>query len=131
MVLHGGGLGSMQEMGGFIYELRKTHKVIAISTRGHARSDIGVKPFSLRQRADDIMAVLNAENVSEPVSLLGFSDGGYATYSFAVHFKDYAKKLVTIDAGEVLATNKHFVFNQNEWQSYDAKFLAQQKSLMS
>jgi len=54
VVLHGDGLGCTFEMGAFIDRLRSNHTVIAVSTRGHGRSDIGHKPFSLEQRADDI-----------------------------------------------------------------------------
>ena len=39
VVLHGGGVGSPYEMGQFIDSLSTTNKVIAISTRGHGRSN--------------------------------------------------------------------------------------------
>ncbi|MBE3606688.1 alpha/beta hydrolase [Campylobacter sp. RM13119] len=131
VVLHGGGLGSMYEMGGFIDELKQNYQVIAISTRAHGKSDIGQTPFSLEQRADDIMAVLKHAKVEKAVNLLGFSDGGYSAYAFGAKYQKMAKKLVTIGAGEVLATNKRFVFKLDEWRAYDAKFITQQEALMS
>ena len=47
IVLHGGGVGCTYEMGQFIDSLSQTNKVIAISTRGHGRSEIGTKPVSV------------------------------------------------------------------------------------
>ena len=54
IVLHGGGVGCTYEMGQFIDSLSQTSKVIAISTRGHGRSEIGANPVSVEQRANDL-----------------------------------------------------------------------------
>lgn len=43
LVLHGGGVGCTYEMGRFIDELSKNYLVIAPSTRGHGKSEIGTK----------------------------------------------------------------------------------------
>ncbi len=130
VVLHGGGLGSTYEMGAFIDELRKNYQVIAISTRGHGKSQIGHTQFSLQQRADDIKAVLDDAKITKPVLVLGFSDGGYAGYALAAYYPSMVKKLITIGSGEVLPSNKRFVFSLNEWKSYDAAFIEQQQKLM-
>lgn len=131
VVLHGGGLGSMYEMGGFIDKLKQNYQVIAISTRAHGKSDIGQTPFSLEQRADDITAVLKDAKIKNAVNLLGFSDGGYSAYAFGAKYPKMTKKIVTIGAGEVLKTNKRFVFNLDEWRKFDAEFIARQEALMS
>ena len=130
VILHGGGLGCAYEMGCFIDKLKVTNQVIVISTRGHGKSEIGHKPFTLKQRADDIQAVLKDFNVKKSVTMIGFSDGGYSGYSFAVNYPDRVKKLITIGAGEVLKTNKFFVFDLNAWRKFDAEFIDQQKKLM-
>ena len=130
VLLHGGGLGSAYEMGCFADPLKRNHQVIVISSRGHGRSDIGHTPFTLDQRADDIRAVLKDAKIKKPATVIGFSDGGYSAYAFAAKYPNSVKKVVTIGAGEVLLTNKFFVFNLEDWKKYDADFIAQQQSLM-
>ena len=130
LILHGGGLGSAYEMGCFIDKLKGSNQVIVISTRGHGKSEIGHTPFSLKQRAEDIKAVLDDAKIKEAVTIIGFSDGGYSGYSFAANYPTRVKKLVAIGAGEVLNTNKFFVFDLNEWRKMDADFINQQKKLM-
>ena len=60
LILHGGGIGSPYEMGKIIDGLKKNHKVIVMSTRGHGRSEIGKSPLTYDQKADDAVAVLNS-----------------------------------------------------------------------
>ena len=60
VVLHGGGVGSTYEMFQFIDSLSKTYQVIAVSTRGHGKSEIGQLPLTYEQKADDVLAVINA-----------------------------------------------------------------------
>ena len=130
VVLHGGGLGSTYEMGAFIDKLKENFKVIAISTRGHGKSEIGHTPFSLKQRADDIKAVLSDAGIKDAAMIIGFSDGGYSGYAMAAYYPNSVKKLITIGAGEVLQSNRRFVFSLDEWKSYDSAFIEQQQKLM-
>ena len=130
LLLHGGGLGSAYEMGCFADAFRADHQVIVMSTRGHGRSEIGHTPFTLEQRADDIKAVLKDARINRPVTIIGFSDGGYSAYAFAAKFPKDVKKIATIGSGEVLLTNKFFVFDLEAWKKYDADFIAQQQALM-
>ena len=130
VILHGGGLGSAYEMGCFIDKLKVTNQVIVISTRGHGKSEIGHTPFTLKQRADDIKAVLDDAGITKAATVIGFSDGGYSGYSFAMNYPSSVKKLVTIGAGEVLTTNKFFVFELDAWRKYDGDFIDQQQKLM-
>jgi alpha-beta hydrolase superfamily lysophospholipase len=74
VLLHGGLFGSTVEMTEFIEKLKKNHQVIAISTRGHGKSELGSEPVSLEQRATDAMAVINAVT-KDSVTVIGFSDG--------------------------------------------------------
>ena len=131
VILHGGGLGSAYEMGCFIDKLKGSNQVIVISTRGHGKSEIGHTPFTLKQRADDIKAVLDDVDVKKAATVIGFSDGGYSSYSLAINYPSSVKKLVTIGAGEVLPTNKFFVFDLKDWRKFDSNFIDQQQKLMS
>ncbi|ABR73513.1 alpha/beta hydrolase [Actinobacillus succinogenes] len=99
VVLHGGMVGSVAEMGEFIDELAKTKQVIAISTRGHGKSFAGGNQ-SYPQKAEDVLAVLNAAKVQGKVSLLGFSDGGYTALFFGANYPERTAKIVAIGAGE-------------------------------
>jgi len=126
VILHGGGTGCPYEMGQFIDKLKDYCRVFVISTRGHGRSEVGVTPFSLEQRVDDIKAVLDNEGVEEPVFVMGFSDGGYAGYAFAAMYPDRIFKLVTIGAGEIPPTGQFFVVDFDEWRKADEAFIEEQ-----
>ncbi|MBQ9478502.1 MAG: alpha/beta hydrolase [Selenomonadaceae bacterium] len=130
VILHGGGLGCPYEMCGIIDRLKDNHQMIVVSTRGHGRSEIGHSPFTLDQRADDIHSVLNDAHINKPVKIIGFSDGGYSSYAFAAKYPDAVNRIATIGAGEVLLTNKFFVFDLDAWKQFDAEFIAQQQALM-
>ncbi len=99
LVLHGGGVGCTYEMGRFIDELSKDHLVIAPSTRGHGKSEIGVKPITYVQKAEDMMAAVN-QVTKKPMVILGFSDGAYTAYKIAAMYPDRVRKIVAIGAGE-------------------------------
>ncbi|MBS7327320.1 MAG: alpha/beta hydrolase [Oxalobacter sp.] len=99
LVLHGGGVGCTYEMGRFIDELAKDHLVIAPSTRGHGKSEIGVKPITYAQKAEDMMAAVN-QITKKPMVILGFSDGAYTAYKIAAMYPDRIRKIVASGAGE-------------------------------
>ena len=81
-VFHGGGVGTPYEMGQLIDKLQQDYQVIAVSTRGHGRSEIGHSPLTYEQKAEDMLAVMNAVT-NESAILLGFSDGAYTAYKVA------------------------------------------------
>lgn len=63
--------------------LASEHRVIAIGQRGHGRSTAGSGGYSLERLADDLMAVLEALDVSGAV-LVGHSMGGMVSQLLAV-----------------------------------------------
>ena len=65
VVLHGGVVGSTYEMHQFIDSLKKGYQVIAVSTRGHGKSELGTEPITYEQKAADVLAVINAETTAE------------------------------------------------------------------
>lgn len=93
VVLHGGGVGSIYEMAQFIDSLAKSYQVIALSTRGHGRSEIGHTPLTYEQNANDVYAVMQAVT-SDSVIVLGFSDGAYAGYKLANMYPARVSKLM-------------------------------------
>lgn len=89
LVLHGGIIGTTYELGQLIDSLSAHYQVIAMTTRGHGRSEIGHSPITYKQRATDALAVLKAVT-DKPAIVLGFSDGAYTGYKMemisAVHY---------------------------------------------
>ena len=129
LILHGGGVGTLYEMGCFIDELRKNHKVIAVSTRGHGRSEIGTKPLTYEQKADDIIAVLN-EVTDKPIKILGFSDGAYTAYEIAALYPEKVERIVAIGAGTLKAGYYSAdSLNLDELEKFDSRFIEEQKKI--
>lgn len=131
VVLHGGGVGCTYEMGQLIDSLSRSFRVIAVSTRGHGRSEIGSVPISYEQRADDVRAVLDAEVPGGAVTVLGFSDGAYAGYKLAAMYPARVRRLVAIGAGEIVQGLRRIVPSRvEEIEKLDPDFLAAQRRLM-
>jgi pimeloyl-ACP methyl ester carboxylesterase len=129
VLLHGGLFGSIVEMTDFIDKLKETNQVIAISTRGHGKSELGTAPLTLEQRATDAMAVINAVT-KDSVTVIGFSDGGYAAYQLGAMYPDRVKKMVVMGAGELYPGVREFNFTAKQAMEYDKLFIEQQLKLM-
>lgn len=99
VVLHGGMVGSTAEMGEFIDRLRPQRQVIAISTRGHGKSESGKVLPTYAQKAKDTAAVLRQLGISQ-ADFLGFSDGAYTALQFAADYSTQSGKIIAIGAGE-------------------------------
>lgn len=128
ILLHGGILGSTIEMASFINLLKDTHLVIAISSRGHGKSEVGTEPITFEQKALDILAVMNAMSLKESM-ILGFSDGAYAGLKLASMYPDRVTRLVAIGAGELIPGLRKVRFEPSEILKMDEKYWAQQLSL--
>lgn len=129
VLLHGGILGSTIEMADFIDSLKPDYQVIAISTRGHGKSEIGILPITYDKKADDVMAVVNAIT-KESVIILGFSDGAYTGYKVAAKYPERIKKMIAIGAGEQIPGLRKVVFNSRELLNTDDAYWKQQMALM-
>lgn len=129
VLLHGGIFGSTIEMTDFIDHLKQNYQVIAISTRGHGKSELGSEALTLEQRADDVMAVVNA-TTKDSVSVIGFSDGGYTAYKLASMYPGRVKKMVVIGAGEVKPGIRDFTLTSQQALAMDPTYWKQQLKLM-
>jgi pimeloyl-ACP methyl ester carboxylesterase len=129
VVLHGGLFGSTVEMADFIDKLKQNYQVIAISLRGHGKSELGTAPVSLEQRANDAMTVINAVT-KDSVIVLGFSDGGYSAYKLGAMYPDRVKKMIVIGAGEIRPGLREFKFTAKQAMELDKPFFEQQLKLM-
>ncbi|TAE51944.1 MAG: alpha/beta hydrolase [Bacteroidetes bacterium] len=129
VLLHGGLFGSTVEMTDLIEKLKKDYQVIAISTRGHGKSELGKEPISLKQRATDAMAVINAVT-QDSVIVIGFSDGGYSAYQLAAMYPERIKKMVVMGAGELYPGLRAFTITAMQAMELDKPFIEQQLTLM-
>lgn len=109
-LLHGGIMGSIDEMTDFIENLKSSYQVIAIATRGHGKSEIGIEPVTYELKANDVMAVVNAVT-KDSVTILGFSDGAYTAYKVASMYPNRVKKMIAIGAGEQIPGLRKVVFS--------------------
>lgn len=129
VLLHGGIFGSTYEMHQFIDSLSKNYQVIAVSTRGHGKSTLGTQPITYEQKANDVMAVINAVT-KDSVIVLGFSDGGYAGYKLASMYPGNVKKLIAIGATELYPGLRNFTFDVKQALALDSAYWKQQYMLM-
>lgn len=124
VLLHGGMVGSIAEMGQLIDALSQDYRVIAVSTRGHGRSSAGTKEASYLQKANDINQILLQEQIDK-VSLIGFSDGAYSGLYFAKQYPHHSEKLIAIGAGTwekgwrdfCMPSEKFFALDRTYWQA--------------
>lgn len=129
VLLHGGIVGSIDEMHQFIDSFSKSYQVIAVSTRGHGKSEIGKGPMTYEQKANDIINVINAVT-KDSVILLGFSDGAYTGYKVASMYPARIKKLIAIGAGEQIPGLRKVVFDATDAMKDDNTFWKQKRALM-
>ncbi len=129
VLLHGGLFGSTVEFSDIINKLKNNYQVIAISTRGHGKSELGTEPLTLEQRANDAMAVINTVT-KDSVIVLGFSDGGYSAYKLGAMYPDRVKKMIVIGAGEIRPGLREFKFTAKQAMEMDKPFWEQQLKLM-
>lgn len=129
LILHGGGVGTPYELGKILDELKSTHKLIVMSTRGHGRSEIGHSPLTYKQKADDAIAVLDALKISKPVQIFGFSDGAYTAYEIAALYPERVERIAAIGAGTLQAGFFSGEMKLSDLEKFDKKFIDEQKKI--
>lgn len=129
VILHGGIAGSTYEMVHLIDDFSKYYQVIAISTRGHGKSEVGTKPHTYEQKAKDVVAVLN-EVTKDSVTVFGFSDGGYTGYYLASLYPERVKQMVIIGAAETHPGDYNINLKVADMMKLDKDYWDQQLKLM-
>lgn len=74
-----------------------THHVIAPDLRGFGRSEVTPGMVSMDRFADDLNALLDTRNISEPVTLCGLSMGGYVACRFIEKYPQRLRSLILCD----------------------------------
>ncbi|WP_442591935.1 alpha/beta fold hydrolase [Pedobacter sp. AW31-3R] len=128
LILHGGGVGAAYEMHQFIDSLSKKYQVIAMSTRGHGKSETGSEAVTYEQRANDAATVIDAVT-KDSVVVLAFSDGAYSSYKLASMYPQKVRKMVAIGAGEQYPALRRVMFDPKQMEAADPLYWKQQMSL--
>jgi pimeloyl-ACP methyl ester carboxylesterase len=97
VLLHGSYMTISNNWTGWIGELSKTRKVIAVEMQGHGRTADINRDFSYERLADDIAAMLDHLKIKQ-ADLLGYSMGGGVAMQAAIRHPAKVRKVVSISA---------------------------------
>ena len=92
LLLHGNG----EDGTYFIHQMAEFSRdftVYAIDTRGHGQSPRGRAPFTISQFAEDLLAFMDQQGLTQ-ADILGFSDGGNIALTFALRYPDRVRRLI-------------------------------------
>jgi pimeloyl-ACP methyl ester carboxylesterase len=97
VLLHGAFMTITNNWTGWIGELSKTRKVIAVELQGHGRTADIDRDFSCENLADDVAALL--DHLKTPrADLIGYSMGGGVAMQCAIRHPEKVRKVVSISA---------------------------------
>ena len=97
VLLHGSFMTITNNWSGWIEELSKTRKVIAVELQGHGRTADIDRDFSYEALADDVAALLDHLGIPR-ADLLGYSMGGGVAMLTAIRHPAKVRKVVSISA---------------------------------
>ena len=97
VLLHGAFMTITNNWDGWIGELSKTRKVIAVEMQGHGRTADIPRDFTPENLADDVAALLNYLKIPR-TDLIGYSMGGEVAMQCAIRHPDKVRKAVIISS---------------------------------
>ena len=97
VLLHGSFMTIPNNWTGWIGELSKTRRVIAVEMQGHGRTADIDRDFSYENLADDIAAMLDHLKIKQ-ADVLGYSMGGGVAMQVAIRHPEKVRKVVSISA---------------------------------
>lgn len=97
VLLHGAFMAITKNWDGWIGELAKTRKVIAIEMQGHGRTGDGPRDITSENMADDVAGLLDYLKVPR-ADLLGYSMGGAVAMQTAIRHPGKVRKAVIISS---------------------------------
>ena len=97
LLLHGSFMTITNNWAGWIGELSKTRKVIAVELQGHGRTADIHRDFSYENLADDVAALLHLLKI-EQADALGYSMGGGVALQLAIRHPEKVRKVISISA---------------------------------
>lgn len=93
VMLHGGALTFHLSFDSLLPTLTAERRVIGIELQGHGHTAFSDRPFSIRQCADDVIALLDQLGIDQ-ADFLGYSLGGLVSTEVAVLVPDRVNRLV-------------------------------------
>jgi pimeloyl-ACP methyl ester carboxylesterase len=97
VLLHGSFMTITNNWAGWISELSKTRKVIAVETQGHGRTADVSRDMTYENLADDVAALLNYLEIPR-ADLIGYSMGGAVAMQCAIRHPDRVRRAVIISS---------------------------------
>lgn len=97
VLLHGAFMTITNNWTGWIGELSKTRKVIAVEMQGHGRTADIERDLSSENLADDVAALLDHLKIPK-ADLIGYSMGGGVAMQCAIRHPDKVRKVVVISS---------------------------------
>lgn len=97
VLLHGAFMTITNNWAGWISELSKTRKVIAVEMQGHGRTADVPRDITYENLADDVAALLNYLKIAR-ADLIGYSMGGAVAMQCAIRHPDKVRKAVIISS---------------------------------
>ncbi len=97
VLLHGSFMTITNNWTGWIAELSKTRKVIAVEMQGHGRTADIKREFNFENLADDVAALLDHLKIPG-ADLIGYSMGGGVAMQCAIRHPEKVRKVVVISS---------------------------------
>jgi pimeloyl-ACP methyl ester carboxylesterase len=97
VLLHGAFMTITNNWTGWISELSKTRKVIAVEMQGHGRTADVPREITSENLADDVAALLNHLKIAR-ADLIGYSMGGSVALQTAIRHPDKVRRAVIISS---------------------------------
>lgn len=97
VLLHGAFMTITNNWGGWIEDLSKTRKVIAVEMQGHGRTADVARDITYENLADDVAGVLDYLKIPR-ADLIGYSMGGTVAMECAIRHPDKVRKAVIISS---------------------------------
>src|SRR6516225_9697209 len=97
VLLHGAFMTITNNWDGWIGELAKTRKVIAVELQGHGRTADISRDITSENLADDVAALLEHLKIAR-ADLIGYSMGGGVAMQCAIRHPDKVRKVVVISS---------------------------------
>ena len=97
VLLHGAFMTITNNWAGWIGELSKTRKVIAVEMQGHGRTADVPREITYENLADDVAALLNYLKIPR-ADLIGYSMGGAVAMQCAIRHPDKVRRAVIISS---------------------------------
>src|SRR5437762_12602537 len=97
VLLHGAFMTITNNWTGWIGELSKTRRVIAVEMQGHGRTADTKRDITYENLADDVAALLEQLKIPR-ADLIGYSMGGGVAMQCAIRHPDKVRKVVVISS---------------------------------